>query len=284
MAQLVPLCHAALPPLIPPFRFCQIEHALFRGGHPSLKNMRFMRRLKLRTIISLLPQDSGPSQDLVEYCRAERIRHIWHHVDKYDDGFSHTPRLVSTLLSHMIDATNHPLFLHCRDGGHNTGLVVMCLRRLQNWNLSSIFEEFMRYTKNNLISFAEKQFVECFNTAVTIPPCIPTWLWDGVRHKRHPFIQLQLQSSRSCSRPSPPARARNASNSHDANLFECLVGNAPGGVPRGAEHGMHPRQRSSHVNVEVHYSRPVAALDVLGVHFKKCCRSEKCDCAKRTRQ
>lgn len=222
MAQSVPLCHATLPPLIPPFRFCQVEHALFRGGHPSLKNMRFMRRLKLRTIISLLPHDSGPSHDLIEYCHAERIEHVWHHVHKYDDAFSHTPRLVAALLSRMIDPANHPLFLHCRDGAHNTGLVVMCLRRLQNWNLSNIFEEFMRYTKNNLISFAEKQFVECFNAPVTIPPLIPAWLWHGVPHQRHPFIPLRLQ-------PNPAHAALGSCTSRPVtdSRVECLAGDAP---------------------------------------------------------
>lgn len=214
----------SLPPLIPPFRHCMIESGLYRGAYPSLKNLRYMKRLNLRTMLSLIPITSNDEvksniknknknnskknyknnknnkinattsiKDLSEYCKNEQIHHIIHHVDKYDDGkFSHTPQLVASILSILIDPKYHPLFIHCRDGAHNTGIVVMCLRRLQNWTLSAILDEFIRYTKTNDISFKEKQFVESFHSTVTVPLIIPTWLWDGVRRNRHPSIRLIL--------------------------------------------------------------------------------------------
>lgn len=183
----------ALPPLIPPFRYCAVEDGVYRGAYPSLKNLRFMQRLRLRTVVSLVPERDGqPTRDLADFCLAHGVRHVHYQVDKYDDGFSHTDQLVASIVAQLIDPANHPLFIHCRDGAHNTGIVVMCLRRLQNWTLQAIYDEFVRYTKSNAITFEEKQFVESFHAKVIIPPRIPSWLWDGVRRCKHPCIQLVL--------------------------------------------------------------------------------------------
>lgn len=259
---------ASLPPLIPPFRLCMVEEGLYRGAHPSLKNLRFMRRLKLRTILSLVSEPTGPSRDLREYCDAERIRLVWHHVDKYDDGFSHTPALVAALLAEIVDPRNHPLFLHCRDGSHNTGLVIMCLRRLQNWTLPSIYDEFVRYTKSNDISYMEKQFVETFHAKVTIPETIPHWLWEGVRHERHPTIPLQLDAEPGTSSSSLPS-VRNLERRH----VEPNGGIMPPGVESRCQRPG-PSHGSGHENVRAHYETALAALDLCGVQFEASCRQD----------
>lgn len=256
-----------LPPLIPPFRHSLVEEGLYRGAHPSLKNMRFMRRLNLRTILSLV-HDTAPPRDLFEYCNAERIRHVWHHVEKYDDSFSHTPQLVATVLSDLIDPRNHPLYIHCRDGGHNTGLVVMCLRRLQNWSLPSIYHEFTRYTKINDISYEEKQFVESFHAAVTVPAVIPRWLWNGIRHRRHPSIQLRLELDSTSSLQSPNPSVAKDLDSHAVPSFNQLPSLrdfdpdfrlsllTPGGKP-------HCKR------VQIRFRTRIAALDLHGVYLLK---------------
>lgn len=233
-----------------------------------MKNMRFLRRLQLRTILSLIPESTPPSRDLLEFCNAENIRHACHHVEKYDDHFSHTPKLVATLLSEFIDPSNHPLLVHCRDGGHNTGLVIMCLRRLQNWNLPSIMREFIRYTKNNFISFEEKRFVESFTGKVSIPLFIPKWLWNGVRHGRHPSIQLELQPDPSASHTS--LLSPNMPSS--LNTEKAVVLDAS--KPHHSQTDVRKQIRSRIVRVKVHYNLRIAALDVQGVHFAKCCRPD----------
>lgn len=242
-----------------------IEDGIYRGAHPSLKNMRFMRRLNLHTILSLVPDSTGPPRDLSEYCSTERIQHIWHHVDKYNETISHTPQLVACILSQLIDPRNHPLFLHCRDGGHNTGLVVMCLRRLQNWSLPLIYQEFKRYTKSNEISYVERQFVESFRETVTIPVCIPRWLWDGVRHRRHPSILLRLERD-----PGTPTslQSPNPSVGRDLDHAQTSGGLMPIIVPFREFHqvGYH-RIRCKHVKMR--YTCELAALDLHGVYFLK---------------
>lgn len=162
-----------------------------RGAHPSLKNFCFMRRLRLRTLISLMPEP--PSSDIDQFCSAENISLKYHRVDKYDEGdvLSMSAPLVASLLTVLIDPANHPVFVHCRDGGHNTGLLVMCLRRLQYWTTAFIHDEHRRYTKGNEIHYQEEQFVEGFSGPVVVPAMVPKWLWGGCRIAAHPLIQIQ---------------------------------------------------------------------------------------------
>ena len=120
-----------LPPLIPPFRFAIVQEGLYRGAHPSLRNMRYLTRLELRSIISLLPEEDSDTRDLTEFCISSNINHITYTLAKYDDGFNHTPKLVSNVLEQLLDIQNHPVFIHCMDGRQNTGIVIMCLRKLK---------------------------------------------------------------------------------------------------------------------------------------------------------
>ena len=68
----------ALPPLVPPLRFSQVEEGVYRGAYPSLINQRFLTRLGLRTIISLLPEP--PADDLRQWCEPLLRRVLRHFV------------------------------------------------------------------------------------------------------------------------------------------------------------------------------------------------------------
>jgi len=240
-----------------------VERGLFRGAHPSLKNMRFMRRLNLRTVVSLVPEPTGPSHDLVEYCLHERIALVWHQLDKYNDGFAHTPHLVAAVLAVLIDPRNHPVFIHCRDGSHNTGLVIMCLRRLQNWSSSAIYDEFMRYTKSNQISFLEKQFVESFRAPVTIPPQIPDWLWQGQRDRKHPTIPLRFDDDPDETPDLSPLQLATSDNATAASSKPSTKARRSSGAAASTS------ESASHAQIEMGYSAKLASLDLCGVTFSQ---------------
>lgn len=169
------------PPLIPPFRFALVEDGVYRGAHPSLKNARYLARLQLASVVSLLPDADDPAEDLTAFCAGVGARHFIHAVAKYDDGFSHTPALVSEVLAQLLDPANHPVLLHCLDGRQNTGIIVMCLRKLQNWGLQAILGEFARYTKGHTYTVEEQQFVQTFNFSAPIPSSVPVWFAARVR-------------------------------------------------------------------------------------------------------
>ena len=68
------------------------------------------------------------------------------------------------MLSVFIDLRNLPVLLHCYDGKRATGVVVMCLRKLQNWNLSIAISEFVRYTRGE--AGRAPEFAESFRGPV----------------------------------------------------------------------------------------------------------------------
>lgn len=56
------------------------------------------------------------------------------------------------------------------------GAVVGCLRKIQQWHLSSIFEEYRRFAGSK-VRLQNEQFIELFDTdLVTIPANPPSWL------------------------------------------------------------------------------------------------------------
>ncbi len=186
----------ALPPLIPPFRFALVQEGIYRGAHPSLRNLRYLTRLELRMVVSLLPEEDRAARDLSEFCVASGINHVTHTLAKYDDGFAHTPQLVARVLEQLLDAANHPVFIHCMDGRQNTGIVIMCLRKLQNWGLPAILDEFARYTKDNSFEYAEQTFVQNFNPDLQLPRIVPDWFRGRVRLVESNKTQEDLEKDR----------------------------------------------------------------------------------------
>eukprot|EP00656_Telonema_subtile_P014531 TRINITY_DN17462_c0_g2_i1.p1 TRINITY_DN17462_c0_g2~~TRINITY_DN17462_c0_g2_i1.p1 ORF type:complete len:264 (+),score=79.32 TRINITY_DN17462_c0_g2_i1:58-849(+) len=60
----------------------------------------------------------------------------------------------------LISQPALPVYLHCTDGAHHTGGVLMCLRKLQNWHVSAIHREALRFVKT--ISKSEAKFLTKF--------------------------------------------------------------------------------------------------------------------------
>ncbi|KAF0539414.1 putative Acetylcholinesterase [Gigaspora margarita] len=59
---------------------------------------------------------------------------------------------------------NHPILIHCNKGKHRTGCLVGCLRKLQRWTHTSIFDEYRRFScpKSRLM---DQQFIELFDAS-----------------------------------------------------------------------------------------------------------------------
>ncbi|EFA76291.1 hypothetical protein PPL_10054 [Heterostelium album PN500] len=176
--------------LIPPFRFAIIEEGLYRGSYPTEKNLRFLKRLKLKTIVSLTPKP--PLKPFLNFCERYNTTSKHFPVSKFKDDVTIDASQVVQLLELMIDPANLPLYCHCLDGANVTGTIFMCLRKVQNWNLSAIISEFTRFTRGTCISSSESEFVETFKAELDIPLTIPTWLWQGVRMTKHPTLKLRL--------------------------------------------------------------------------------------------
>ena len=174
MAQ--PKLSAYAAPLVPPINFAMVAPGIYRSGFPTERNVPFLERLGLRTIISLSPERYGSafllwasthSIDLVSLS-IPAIREPWDMISGDQ---------VTQILETLLNTSHHPCLIHCNKGKHRTGCVVGCLRRLQRWSLAVIFNEYSRFadTKGR---FLDLQFIELFDLShVTVHlASLPSWL------------------------------------------------------------------------------------------------------------
>ena len=131
------------PALIPPFRFSTVQHQLYRGSYPTLKNFRFLKRLAIKTIVSVIPEPA--TCDLAEFCASEKIVNYHFSAEKFtSDNVTVSPSMVSQIVQLLIKQENLPLYIHCLDGANVTGIIIMILRKLQNWTKLATISEFCR--------------------------------------------------------------------------------------------------------------------------------------------
>ncbi|KAI9291917.1 hypothetical protein K502DRAFT_326063 [Neoconidiobolus thromboides FSU 785] len=63
-----------------PFRYGQLEEGVYRGAYPKVRNQNFLKRLKLKSVLSLIPEQPNP--DLVKFCKLHEINNLWIRVSK----------------------------------------------------------------------------------------------------------------------------------------------------------------------------------------------------------
>ncbi|KAL6449887.1 OCA1 putative tyrosine-protein phosphatase OCA1 [Candida maltosa Xu316] len=146
--------------IIPPLNFCPVEKELYRSGQPSIINESFLNELNLKTIIWLSSEE--PHDEFIEYCteRNTNIEYIGM-LNEFESQFNDhntangaTATSTTTIINPtikkaleiIVDKSNYPILICCGMGRHRTGTVIGCLRRLQNWNLNSVSEEYRRFT------------------------------------------------------------------------------------------------------------------------------------------
>ncbi|TPX51827.1 hypothetical protein SeMB42_g00502 [Synchytrium endobioticum] len=177
--------------LYPPFRFQAVEADLFRGGLPKPRNYRFLLRLNARTIVSLTPQP--PPSSMHQFALRNNIQLVHIKVDKPKGSVPLTYAKVGTLLNTVIDPNNLPLFIHCLDGVIVTGVVIMCLRKLQCWSIPSATIEYTRFIREGVIGSDEAEFVDKFQYDFEIGRSLPKWLWNGhPTFRKHPSLRVRL--------------------------------------------------------------------------------------------
>ncbi|KAI8321957.1 protein-tyrosine phosphatase, partial [Martensiomyces pterosporus] len=167
-----------IDPLIPPYRFERVQNHLYRGGYPKQRNFRFLRRQRLKTILSLIPGDRDNA--LSEFCEAEGITRITVAVESPNENVTVTDSIVSQCLALVADPARAPLYIHCLDGSNVTGVVIMCLRKLQLWRVASYQNEYLRFEQDGEIIPEESEFVETYTgKGLVLPNPYAQWLWPG---------------------------------------------------------------------------------------------------------
>ncbi|KAA8533417.1 hypothetical protein F0562_031149 [Nyssa sinensis] len=130
--------------LVPPSNFSMVEDGIYRSGFPQPSNFTFLETLKLKSIIYLC-LEPYPEENW-EFLQSRQVRLFQFGIDgtKKTSMTIHKDTITEALKV-LIDVRNHPVLIHCRQGKHRTGCLVGCLRKLQNWCLSSVFEEYKHF-------------------------------------------------------------------------------------------------------------------------------------------
>eukprot|EP01112_Ceratiomyxa_fruticulosa_P005641 TRINITY_DN1638_c0_g1_i2.p1 TRINITY_DN1638_c0_g1~~TRINITY_DN1638_c0_g1_i2.p1 ORF type:complete len:171 (-),score=28.78 TRINITY_DN1638_c0_g1_i2:85-597(-) len=163
---------------IPPMNFGMVADDLYRSGQPNELNFPFLEKLNLKRIIFL---GDEPSPQLLNFIDDQSIElsHLGmeNYVPSSASGWNPISEdVVIEALRLILNPSHYPLAIIDNLGRHRTGTVIGCLRKLQRWNLTSIFEEYRRYAGSK-VSLLNEQFIELFDTdLVSIPENPPYWL------------------------------------------------------------------------------------------------------------
>ena len=65
------------------------------------------------------------------------------------------------------------MLIHCNKGKHRTGCLIGCLRKLQDWSLTTIFDEYRRFSFPKSRSM-DQEFIELFDVNM---------VWDLLQHE-----------------------------------------------------------------------------------------------------
>ncbi|XP_059661139.1 probable tyrosine-protein phosphatase DSP4 [Cornus florida] len=147
----------------PPLNFAMVDNGIFRSGFPDSANFPFIQSLGLRSIIYLCPEPY-PERN-AEFLKSNKIRLFQFGIEGCKEPFVNIPEdTIYDALKVVLDVRNHPLLIHCKRGKHRTGCLVGCLRKLQNWCLSSVFDEYQRFAAAKA-RVSDQRFMELFDVS-----------------------------------------------------------------------------------------------------------------------
>lgn len=155
-------------------------------------------QLRLSTLTHSRPGDGlvGAHQDQ----KAELVHLGW---EEGRANLAMSEETVLRALDIILDHSNYPICVLCGQGSHRTGTVVGCLRKLQRWNLTSIFEEYRRYAGAK-VRLLNEQFIELFDTDLVQKQFSTALPW--LQHHGHGASsnQRKVDKAREAERPHHP--------------------------------------------------------------------------------
>ncbi|KAJ2488370.1 tyrosine-protein phosphatase siw14 [Coemansia sp. RSA 2050] len=159
--------------IVPPLNFAMVAPGVYRSGFPNEKSHPFLLQLRLRTIVYVFDGD-GPEYHQ-GFVSANGIAFKHFHVAANKEPFTEMDHSqVADILAQVLDTRNHPLLIHCNRGIRRVGCLVGCIRKLQGWAMTAIFDEYQRFSGTK-IRISDQEFIEVFKAPVTIS-CKPQWL------------------------------------------------------------------------------------------------------------
>ncbi|SCU88629.1 LADA_0E11232g1_1 [Lachancea dasiensis] len=148
--------------VVPPENFSHIVGEIYRSSFPRPENFSFLQHsLRLKSIMVLIPEEY-PSEN-TDFMAQAGIELFQIGMSGNKEPFVNIPwDLLTRALEVAINPANHPILIHCNRGKHRTGCLVGCIRRLQNWSLTMIFDEYRRFAFPKARAL-DQQFIEMYD-------------------------------------------------------------------------------------------------------------------------
>mmetsp|Transcript_54767 Transcript_54767/g.130069 ORF Transcript_54767/g.130069 Transcript_54767/m.130069 type:complete len:283 (+) Transcript_54767:442-1290(+) len=147
--------------LIPPLNFGRVCRGVYRSGFPGRKNFTFLQKLALHSVLNISEHDFP--DDTLKFFEENNVS--WKQIKvagNMEPFLTSDEDVLRQALTEVLAATaQRPLLIHCTKGTHRTGCVVGCLRKLEEWSLTSIFDEYRRFAGSK-VHILDQQFIEFF--------------------------------------------------------------------------------------------------------------------------
>ncbi|ORY12227.1 tyrosine-protein phosphatase-like protein SIW14 [Clohesyomyces aquaticus] len=185
-------CPPRLRALVPPTNFgAVVPGSVFRSSYPLEENFDFLKTLKLKTILTLVPEPI-PDANLA-FMKENGIQHFQVHIPANKGEISIPTCQMTKALGVVLDRSNHPILIHCNKGKHRTGCVVGCIQTniFAGEELHNVFDEYHTYADPKA-RILDECFMEIFDGR--------TVLWMA---RRYNWIPLPAPESNAPTSPVP---------------------------------------------------------------------------------
>jgi tyrosine-protein phosphatase SIW14 len=151
----------ALDCWVPPDNFSMVDTGIYRSGFPKKKNFPFLKKIGIKAIICLVLEEYPKAN--TDFLHSIGAKLYQFGVAGNKEPFVDIPEsVIRNALAKLLDPSNHPILIHCNKGKHRTGCLVGCLRKVQHWSLTAIFDEYRKFSFPKS-RFMDQQFIELFN-------------------------------------------------------------------------------------------------------------------------
>lgn len=169
---------------------------------PSASSFPFLRQLGLRSVI-VLSADSIAG-GVASFFRDNGIE-IFHtgaqsgRKDNWKPTWKPlSEEVIKNSLELILRADLYPLLLCDTSGVQQVGIVVGCLRKLQNWNLNSVVNEYRAFAGRKT-RYVHEQVIELFDTdLVVVPDNPPSWYSEQLTMQLDDDQMYELYSREGC--------------------------------------------------------------------------------------
>lgn len=147
--------------LLPPDNFAMVNSHVYRSSFPKKKHFPFLRTLGLRSVLTLILEEYPETNS--SFLDTNGITFFQFGIPGNKEPFVSIPTdKITAALVTILDRRNHPILIHCNKGKHRTGCLIGCLRKLQQWSLTTIFDEYRRFSWPKSRSM-DQEFIELYD-------------------------------------------------------------------------------------------------------------------------